>query len=156
MTTLEPHVVTDHDQAAIALVEEQVTALFMRARQLWKAAASEVHPELQPVGYRMLSALTHRGPMSPGQLAERLDTDKSVVSRQARLLERLELTETIPDPQDGRGRLFTATAGTCEMVMATKRQMSSILFGGVGALSADELEQLGGLLARVNESVRLD
>lgn len=146
--------VVEHDQAAIAVVEEQVTALFSRAKQLWKVAAQSIHPDVQPVGYRMLNVLVHRGPQSPGQLADFLDTDKSVISRQTRLLVELELIEAIPDPDDGRGRLLTAKPGTCDLVVATKKRMSATLFGGITALDPDELDQLGTLLARLNEASR--
>ena len=144
----------DHDQAAIALVEEQVTALFSRAKQLWKVAAQSIHPDVQPVGYRMLNVLVHRGPQNPGQLADFLETDKSVISRQARLLVELDLIEAIPDPDDGRGRLLTAKPGTCELVTATKKTMSARLFGGITALEPDELDQLGALLTRLNQASR--
>lgn len=153
-STSSPHD-AEHDQAAVAVVEEQVTALFSRAKQLWKVAAQSIHPDVQPVGYRMLNVLVHRGAHNPGQLAELLDTDKSVISRQARLLGELGLIESIADPSDGRGRLLTAKPATVDLVTETKRRMSATLFGGVAALDAAELDQLGALLTRLNEASRL-
>ncbi|PWD51378.1 MarR family transcriptional regulator [Serinibacter arcticus] len=143
-----------HDPAAVALVEEQISVLFQRAKLLWRRAAESVHPELQPVGYRMLSQLVHRGPTNAGTLADCLDTDKSVISRQARVLGDLELITVEPDPSDGRGRLFQATEPARELVLRTRAEMSQMLFGGLGALDAEEVEQLGAMLGRLNEAAR--
>ena len=49
---------------------------------VWKEAAAAVHPDLQPVGYKILSALVHRGRLHAGAIADVLEIDKSVVSRQ--------------------------------------------------------------------------
>ena len=75
----------------IASVEEQLRLLFVRVRAVWKEAAAAVHPDLQPVGYKILSAIVHRGRMHAGAIADALEIDKSVVSRQVKHLEALGL-----------------------------------------------------------------
>ena len=144
-----------HDGAAVALVEEQVSVLFQRAKLLWRRAAESIHPDLQPVGYRMLNYLVRRGSINAGALADWLDTDKSVVSRQAKVLTELGFITVEPDPTDGRGRLLVATAPACELVERTRESMTQTLFGGLGALEADEVERLGDMLTRLNEAARL-
>ncbi|GMA33301.1 MarR family winged helix-turn-helix transcriptional regulator [Litorihabitans aurantiacus] len=132
VTAVDPRVpgLVQHDAAAVALVEEQVSVLFQRAKLLWRRAAESVHPDLQPVGYRMLNYLVRRGPTNAGVLADFLDTDRSVVSRQAKVLGGLELITVEPDPADGRGRLLRATEPACVLVERTRASMTQTLFGG--------------------------
>ena len=47
------------DDEEISAVEEQLRLLFVRARSVWKEAAESVHPDLQPVGYKILSAIVY-------------------------------------------------------------------------------------------------
>jgi DNA-binding MarR family transcriptional regulator len=100
----------------IAAVEEQLRSLFVRVRAVWKEAAAAVHPDLQPVGYKILSAVVRRGPMHAGAIAEALEIDKSVVSRQVRHLEALGLATSLPDPNDGRARIIEPTPVAIERV----------------------------------------
>ena len=46
---------------AIARVEEQLGVVFNRARLVWKQAAEQIHPDLQPAGYKVLSTITRLG-----------------------------------------------------------------------------------------------
>lgn len=143
--------VTD-DRAARAMVqvEEQIVHLVRRARLLWRDAAARVHPDLQPVGYRMLSHLLREGPSNPGRLAELLETDKSVISRQARLLEDLGLLDVQPDPEDGRCRIFVVTPTAHDVLVATRQSAFDRLAIALEGLSSLEVEQFASLLARVN------
>lgn len=134
-------------------VEEQIVVLFRRAKVLWASAAASVHPDLQPVGYRLLSSLVRLGPTNPGRLAEIIETDKSVVSRQARVLEALGLVTTEPDPHDGRGRLLRATSSSNELVASTRHRVLEHLKAGLEGLTDEELNQLASLMARLNDAV---
>ncbi|MFC9560014.1 MarR family winged helix-turn-helix transcriptional regulator [Agromyces sp. NPDC056965] len=94
---------------AIAEVEEQMSVLFSRARLIWKEAAQQVHPDLQPAAYKLLSTIVRHGSANAHVLAEMFEMDKSVVSRQVRMLEELGLVETRADERDGRVRVLVAT-----------------------------------------------
>lgn len=132
-------------------VEEQVVHLVKRARALWQQAASRVHPDLQPVGYRMLSHLVKWGPHHPGRLADVLETDKSVISRQAKLLCELGLLDVKPDPQDGRGRIFVVTPRAHEVMVQTREWAFGRLAVALEGLEEAEVEQFASLLERVNQ-----
>jgi DNA-binding MarR family transcriptional regulator len=106
--------------AAIADVEQQLGTLFGRARLVWKEAAAQVHPELRPVGYKILSAIVRLGTTSASALAELLETDKSVVSRQLRMLETAGLVVGRVDDTDGRARVLSATPEAIERVRAVR------------------------------------
>lgn len=148
MTTPER---TQHDPASLAVVEEQFVRLFQRAKHVWRTAAESVHPEVAPAGYRMLNLLVQRGPANGGQIAEVLESDKSVVSRQAKVLGGLGLLVAEPDPSDGRGRRLRATEDACVLVGRTRASMSQTLFGGLEGLSADEVDVLARALTLLNE-----
>lgn len=134
----------------IGRVEEQLIVLLRRSRQLWRETAAAVHPELQPIGYRLLTTLVKDGPANPGRLADHLETDKSVVSRQARGLEAMGLLVIEPDPTDGRGRLLRATPRACHLVAETRRRALAQLSASLGGLADDEIDHLAQLLERVN------
>lgn len=94
---------------AVTRVEQELGRLFARIRISWREAAVSVHPELQPFGYQVLTSIASGKATSAGAIIERLQTDKSAVSRQVRQLEELGLVESFPDPEDRRARRLVAT-----------------------------------------------
>lgn len=138
---------------AVMALEEQIVVLLGRAKALWREAAASVHPDLQPIGYRMLSTLVKHGPARPGHLACVLETDKSVVSRQARELASLGLIEVLPDPEDGRGRLLEASPAARATVAEMRRRALAGLTASLDALGEGEAERLADMLARVNAAL---
>ncbi|MFC4137619.1 MULTISPECIES: MarR family winged helix-turn-helix transcriptional regulator [unclassified Microbacterium] len=94
---------------ALAEFQGQLNLMFAKARTLWKESAARVHPELQPSGYKLLTFVARSGGTNAHQLAECFEMDKSVVSRQVRMLEDLGLLESRADEHDGRLRVLTAT-----------------------------------------------
>ena len=137
----------------IASVEEQLRLLFVRVRALWKEAAAAVHPDLQPVGYKILSSVVHRGRMHAGALADALEIDKSVVSRQVKQLEALGLAQSVADPNDGRARFIEATPAAMESIglrgSRVQRQLHSLL----RTWSGDDVDELARLLGRLTAGV---
>lgn len=95
--------------AAVTRVEQELGRLFARIRVSWREAAATVHPDLQPLGYQVLTSIATGKATSASAIIERLQTDKSAVSRHVRQLEELGLVESIPDPQDRRARVLVAT-----------------------------------------------
>src|SRR3954451_2193057 len=94
---------------AVARVEHELGRLFARIRVSWREAAVTVHPDLQPLGYQVLTSIASGKATSAGAIIERLQTDKSAVSRQVRQLEELGLVESVQDPEDRRAKLLVAT-----------------------------------------------
>jgi len=137
----------------IASVEEQLRLLFVRVRAVWKEAAVAVHPELQPVGYKILSAVVRRGPMHAGAIAEALEIDKSVVSRQVRHLEALGLAQSVADPNDGRARIIDATPAAAESIGQKSSRMQRQLYGQLRTWPAHDVDELARLLGRLTSEV---
>ena len=137
----------------IASVEEQLRLLFARVRLVWKEAAAAVHPDLQPVGYKILSAIVHRGRMHAGAIADVLEIDKSVVSRQVKHLEALGLAQSIADPDDGRARFVEATPDAIASVGQRRSRMQQRLYGQLRTWSGEDVDVLGSLLGRLISEV---
>lgn len=136
---------------AIASVEEQLGALFVRFRSRIRTRAALVHPELQPTGYMLLTTLIGRGPIHGRRLAEILELDKSAVSRQVTAMERLGLIDREPDPADGRAYFLAASAAAKERVALIRRADQEELRARLRKWDAAEVPLFAELLARINE-----
>lgn len=136
--------------AAIASVEEQFTILYTRVRAGMRDRASRVHPELQPLGFTVLATLLRCGPTHAGAMAERLDLDKSMMSRQVRQLEGMGLITRESDPNDRRAAYLVATADAQTRVAAVRRADQKSLHAGLADWQLGDLEKLVELLERLN------
>ena len=72
--------------------------------------ARQVHPQLDPASYPLLTVLVRNGATRVSDLGAALELDKSTVSRQIDAAARLGLVERVPDQADARARLVTLTA----------------------------------------------
>jgi len=108
MDVAEPAMRADADDALVEF-QGHLNLVFARARSLWKESAARIDSDLQPSGYKLLTFIARVGSANAHQLAERFEMDKSVVSRQVRMMEDHGLIESRPDEQDGRQRVLTAT-----------------------------------------------
>jgi DNA-binding MarR family transcriptional regulator len=156
MTATAPTAARTPTDDEIASVEEQLRLLFVRVRAVWKEAAAAVHPELQPVGYKILSAIVHRGRMHARVIAEILEIDKSVVSRQVKHLEELGLAVSVPDPDDGRARFIEPTPGAVASVGQRGSRLQQKLHSQLRTWPSDDVDRLATLLARLTSGVGLE
>jgi DNA-binding MarR family transcriptional regulator len=79
-----------------------------------------------------------------------LDVDRSVISRQARLLEELGLLELAADPADGRARYLAATPLAIEKMRAVPGSDQSFIHGRLAGWPESDLHQFAALLKRLN------
>lgn len=141
-----------HDaDAAIAQVEEQLSVLFGRARSIWKDAAAQIHPDLQPVGYKILGAIVRQGETNAYLLAQYLETDKSVVSRQVRMLEDAGLVTSRADADDGRARVLTPTPAAIEKVQTVRWSQQERLRELLRSRPVDDIRAFAGMLQLITE-----
>ncbi len=132
---------------AISRVEHELGRLFARIRVSWREAATTVHPDLQPLGYQVLTSIATGKATSAGAIIERLQTDKSAVSRHVRQLEQLGLVESVPDPEDRRARVLVATELAQERVALARSRYETRLGERLRRWSADDLDHFAELLA---------
>ncbi len=92
-----------------AEVERELASFLRRAGAWQREVATEVHPDLQPTAYALLSRVDELGSVRASDLCDHFGMDKGAVSRQMRLLERTGLVAREPDPGDGRAQLLVVT-----------------------------------------------
>lgn len=136
----------DLDQA-VTRVEQELGRLFARIRIGWREAAATVHPDLQPLGYQVLTSIATGKATSAGAIIERLQTDKSAVSRQVRQLEQLGLVESVPDPEDRRARVLVATELAQERVALARSRYEGRIGERLRNWTAADLDHFADLLA---------
>lgn len=146
----QPTQIAGADVDPIELVEARLSMLFDRTRVLWKESAAHIHPSLQPVGYKLLALVARRGPMHAGELAELMSTDKSVVSRQLRVLYELGFVAADEDPEDRRARVISATPLGLERFDAARVFNKAQLHGSLDGWTPNELAMFAELLGRLS------
>ncbi|MEV7632332.1 MarR family transcriptional regulator [Microbacterium sp. NPDC089318] len=124
---------------ALADFQGQLNLIFARAKALWKESAARVYPELQPSGYKLLAYIARTGDANAHQLAELFDIDKSMVSRQIRMLEDFGLLESRPDARDGRLRVLSATADAQRALVALRAANAERMRAVLAELTPDEV-----------------
>jgi len=136
---------------AIAAIEQQFAVMFSRVKSTMRGRASRVHPDLQPLAYNILRTLLRGGPARPGTIAEELNIDKSMMSRQVRLLEDIGFIVRQPDEEDGRAALLEATPDAVVRMDAVATVDRATLYESLRDWGVPDLKKLGELLARLNE-----
>ncbi len=132
---------------AVHRVEHELGRLFARIRVSWREAALTVHPDLQPLGYQVLASIATGKATSAGAIIDRLQTDKSAVSRQVRQLEQLGLVESVRDEDDRRARVLVATPLAQERVALARSRYEARLEARLRRWSAADLDHFTRLLA---------
>ncbi|WP_349899499.1 MarR family winged helix-turn-helix transcriptional regulator [Parafrigoribacterium soli] len=136
--------------AAIARVEDQFSVMHRHMKAGMRRRASRVHPDLAVLGYMILSTIQKCGPTHAGALAERLDIDKGLLSRQLRALEELGLLARESDPTDKRAAFISLSPEGVERVAAVRAADRAVLYDQLRDWEVDDLEKLAELLSRVN------
>lgn len=144
-------VATFDTDEAIADFQGQLHLVFARARTVWKEAASQVHAELSPAGYKLLTFVARTGDASAHQLTEAFEMDKSVVSRQVRMLEELGLVESRADLHDGRLRVLTATPEACKALAEVRGAHAARMRSALTQVTPDELRSASKVFAVLAE-----
>lgn len=124
---------------ALADFQGQLNLIFARAKTLWRESAARMHPELQPSGYKLLAYIARTGDSNAHQLACLFDIDKSMVSRQIRMLEEFGLLESRPDARDGRLRVLSATADAQRALGALRVEHAERMRAVLAELTPDEV-----------------
>lgn len=139
--------------AAIALVEDRFSSLFRRLKAGMRDRAARIHPEMPVGGFLILSLLERRGPTHAGRLAELLEMDKSIVSRQARWLEEAGLLRREADPSDRRATFFALTDEAVRRLADVRAGDRTAFYEQLRAWQTDDLDRLAQLLGLLNETV---
>ena len=130
----------------VTRVEQGLGRLFARIRVSWREAAATVHPDLQPLGYQVLTSIATGEATSAGAIIERLQTDKSAVSRQVRQLEELGLIDSVPDSEDRRARVLVATELAQQRITAARARYKGRMAERLSTWSDSDVDHFVELL----------
>lgn len=123
----------------LADFQAHLNLIFARARTLWKESASRIHPDLPPTGYKLLAYIARNGDTHAHQLADLFEMDKSVISRQTRMLEEFGLLSSRPDERDGRLRVLAATPHACEVLAELRAENADRMRAVLAELTPEEV-----------------
>ncbi len=133
-------------------VEHQFASMFVNARNSIRARAAAIHPELPPMGFKVLTILSRSGPRQQGCLAEETEVDKATMSRTTKQLEHLGLVERSIDPADGRALLVSMTDEARTRFEANLVNARRVLHDRLSEWEPGEVRRFTDLLAKLNES----
>lgn len=132
---------------ALREVEEQMSVLAGLIRASYRDGALSVDPALRPFGLKVLRILSRSGPTHASAVADMLYVDRSVISREARQLERLGLIEMQPDPEDGRAR-YLALTPEAERKLAVTEKLP--IFTRLATWAPEDIHLFATMLERLN------
>jgi len=139
-------------EADLSELVDNLHLVFARVQTLWKETAARVHPELQPATYKVLIRIARSDGVNAYHLAEVFETDKSVISRQVRILEHLGLVDSRPDEHDGRLRVLTATDAAHKALAEDRGKRAERLRDAVSRLSPEEIRAASRAFALLADS----
>ncbi|TFD07069.1 MULTISPECIES: MarR family winged helix-turn-helix transcriptional regulator [unclassified Cryobacterium] len=141
----------DGDTLELARVEAQMAMLAANIRASTRSTAAVIDPTLEPFGLALLRVLARRGESHASVVADVLAVDRSMISRQAKLLCSLGLVETRVDPLDGRARFLALTPLATEKLAEVRRNRTALVHRRLSRWTPAELDQFATLLERLNE-----
>jgi DNA-binding MarR family transcriptional regulator len=138
------------DSPQLERAEAQMAMLAANVRASTRSTASVIDPALEPFGLALLRVLARQGDCHASIVAETLAVDRSMISRQAKLLCALGLLETRVDPLDGRARFLNLTPLAVEKLAEVRRNRTALVHRRLSRWSPSELDQFTALLERLN------
>ncbi len=138
-------------EEAINAVEFQLSLFWRRTRAVTRYVSQQIHPEMDPSAYGLLTMLAHNGGMRLTDLATEIGVGKPSISRQVTFLESIGLVEKAADPHDGRAQNITLTAAGATKMAAIQKARRAAFHEQLGGWSEDELRQFSSLMGRLNE-----
>lgn len=137
-------------------IEAEVGTLIRRVKRVMGERAREVHPDLHPMTYFILTHLAKHGPMRAADLSDAFGMDKGGVSRQVQTLVDLGLVERQPAAEDRRAVLLDASDEGRTRLATVARSRSDRFDRRLGAWSDDELSTFAAQLAAYNQALSDD
>jgi DNA-binding MarR family transcriptional regulator len=144
---------TDRRETAIRGLEHEIGTLLRRIRRGLAERAVQVHPELNPTSYMLLSTLREQGAQRAADLAELFALDKGAVSRIVSQLVDLGLVTRSPDPADGRASILTATDEALSRLAEVREDRRAHFDDRLAEWEPTEIEDLAAKLERFNAAL---
>ncbi|WP_369047056.1 MarR family winged helix-turn-helix transcriptional regulator [Sinomonas sp. P10A9] len=146
-----PRVSGEFDDA-LGDVEQQLGVFWRRSRAASLGLSRDLHPDLDPAAYGLLTILDREGPQRVTDLAATVGVGKPTVSRQIALLEEIGLVAKDADPRDGRAQQVTLTPTGRSHIEELKGRRHEFFADRLASWDPDELAELARYLRRLNEA----
>lgn len=136
--------------AALNNVEHQISLLWRRARSVSQQLSRQVHPDMEPAAYGLLTVIRREGPIRLTDLALNIGVGKPSVSRQIAFLESLGLVFKEADPLDGRAQAIRLTEKGEEKMHQVQDARRQVFRERLGEWPVGELQTLAEYVAKLN------
>lgn len=137
-------------------IEAEVGTLIRRVKRVIGERAREVHPDLHPMTFFILTHLAKEGPMRGADLSDAFGMDKGGVSRQVQALVDLGLVVRMPDPEDRRAILLDASDEGRTRLDAMSRRRSDRFDERLSDWSDEDLATFSAQLSAYNTALSDD
>ncbi|QCB98271.1 MarR family transcriptional regulator [Arthrobacter sp. PAMC25564] len=146
----------DPAEAALTAVEQQMSLLWRRGRSISHQLSRQVHPDMDPAAYGLLSVIRKQGPIRLTELASCIGVGKPSVSRQVAFLENLGLVSKEADPVDGRAQSIRLTPKGEEKMHQVQDARREVFRERLAEWPAEELQALARYMAKLNSTYERD
>lgn len=136
----------------VSEVIAEFSELFAFARTRWARLAEEIDSNLKGASVIILQFVVRKGPITATEIAQMLDMDKAVVSRQVAKLRELGLVDAEPAPEDRRVTHLTANETALGLVERIRERWALTYHERFDDWSLEELADLQHALHRFNTS----
>ena len=140
----------DPTEAALTAVEHQISMLWRRGRSVSHQLSRQVHPDMEPAAYGLLSVIRRQGPIRLTELASCIGVGKPSVSRQIAFLEGLGLVSKEADPLDGRAQSIRLTPKGEEKMHQVQDARREVFRERLAEWPPEELQALATYMAKLN------
>ena len=146
----------DPADAALAAVERQLSTFLRRARSVSQELSRQVHPDMEPAAYGLLSVIRRKGPIRLTELASCIGVGKPSVSRQIAFLESLGLVSKEADPLDGRAQSIRLTARGEDKMHQVQDARREVFRERLSEWPAEDLQALAAYMGKLNATYERD
>jgi DNA-binding MarR family transcriptional regulator len=137
-------------------VEHQISLFWRRARAISNQLSREVHPDMEPAAYGLLSVIRKEGTIRLTDLAINIGVGKPSVSRQIAFLEGLGLVSKEADPMDGRAQSIRLTPKGEEKMHEVQDARRQVFRERLGEWPLGDLQELARYMAKLNATYERD
>ncbi len=135
---------------ALQQVEHQLSLLWRRARSISHQLSRQVHPDMEPAAYGLLTVIRREGPIRLTDLATCIGVGKPSVSRQIAFLESIGLVYKEADPQDGRAQSIRLTEKGEEKMHLVQDARRQVFRERLGEWPLEDVQTLADYMGRLN------
>jgi DNA-binding MarR family transcriptional regulator len=142
--------------AALRTVEHQISLFWRRGRSMSQRLSRQVHPDMEPAAYGLLTVIRREGPIRLTELASCIGVGKPSVSRQIAFLESIGLVSKEADPLDGRAQTISLTPKGEEKMHQVQDARREVFRERLGEWPVEELQTLAAYMAKLNATYERD